>query len=49
MFRDALAAVEALKPGDVMLVVGTSNSVYPAAGLPDVARKAGATVVEVSK
>lgn len=32
----------------VLLVVGTHGEVYPAAGLPDVARRAGAEVVEVS-
>jgi NAD-dependent deacetylase len=33
---------------DVMLVVGTSGLVYPAAGLPVTARAAGATVIEVN-
>ncbi len=33
---------------DVMLVVGTSGIVYPAAGLPMVARSAGAIVIEVN-
>lgn len=33
---------------DVMLVVGTSGLVFPAAGLPMVARRAGATVVIVN-
>jgi NAD-dependent deacetylase len=33
---------------DVMLVVGTSGLVYPAAQLPYIARGAGATVVEVN-
>ncbi len=33
---------------DVMLVVGTSGLVYPAAGLPLIARAAGATVIEVN-
>lgn len=33
---------------DVMLVVGTSGIVQPAASLPGVARQAGATVVEVN-
>lgn len=33
---------------DVMLVVGTSGLVYPAAGLPVAARAAGATVIEVN-
>ncbi|GAA3618658.1 NAD-dependent deacylase [Marihabitans asiaticum] len=47
-FDDAVAALEALGPGDVCLVVGTSGIVYPAAGLPAVALSAGATVVEVN-
>jgi len=33
---------------DVMLVVGTSGTVWPAAELPHLARRAGATVIEVS-
>lgn len=33
---------------DVFLSVGTSSLVYPAAGLTDVAREAGATVVEIN-
>jgi NAD-dependent deacetylase len=33
---------------DVCLVVGTSSVVYPAAGLPEVAKLAGAFVVEVN-
>jgi NAD-dependent deacetylase len=33
---------------DVMLVVGTSGLVYPAAGLPLAARAGGATVIEVN-
>ncbi len=33
---------------DVMLVVGTSGIVYPAAGLPALARSAGATVIEIN-
>jgi NAD-dependent deacetylase len=33
---------------DVMLVVGTSGVVYPAAALPQLARSAGAAVVEVN-
>ncbi|HSG82578.1 MAG TPA: NAD-dependent deacylase [Gemmatimonadota bacterium] len=33
---------------EVMLVVGTSGIVYPAAGLPIAARAAGATVIEVN-
>lgn len=33
---------------DVMLVVGTSAEVYPAAALPGAAKRAGATIVEVN-
>jgi NAD-dependent deacetylase len=33
---------------DVMLVVGTSGLVYPAAGLPAGARRAGAAVIVVN-
>ncbi|MCP5106580.1 MAG: NAD-dependent deacylase [bacterium] len=32
----------------VMLVVGTSANVYPAAALPDIARKNGAAIIEVN-
>lgn len=42
------AAIEALEPGDVALVVGTSGIVFPAAGYPAMARAEGATVVEVN-
>lgn len=42
------AAIEALEPGDVVLVIGTSGVVYPAAGYPAMARAEGATVVEVN-
>jgi NAD-dependent deacetylase len=45
----ALAAAEdAARECDVLLVVGTSAEVYPAAGLPDTARAAGACIVEVN-
>lgn len=44
-----LAAAEAVAQGcDLMLVVGTSGLVYPAAGLPARARAAGARVVIVN-
>jgi NAD-dependent deacetylase len=33
---------------DLMLVVGTSLAVYPAASLPDVAAAAGATIIEIN-
>lgn len=42
------AAIEALEPGDVVLVVGTSGIVYPAAGYPAMARAEGAAVIEVN-
>lgn len=42
------AAIEALEPGDVVLVIGTSGVVYPAAGYPAMARSEGATVIEVN-
>ena len=42
------AAVEAVATADVLVVVGTSGIVYPAAGLPDVALARGAIVVEVN-
>jgi NAD-dependent deacetylase len=39
---------EAARAADVVLVVGTSSLVYPAAALPQVARAAGAFVVEIN-
>ena len=46
---DALAAAEdAARRCDVLLVVGTSAEVYPAAALPAHAQRAGALVVEVN-
>nr|WP_281497009.1 NAD-dependent deacylase [Ornithinimicrobium sp. F0845] len=41
-------AIEALAPGDVCLVVGTSGIVFPAAGYPAMALAKGATVIEVN-
>jgi NAD-dependent deacetylase len=41
-------AARAAAAADVMLVVGTSGLVYPAAGLPSDARRAGACVVIVN-
>ncbi|PRP77438.1 silent information regulator family protein [Planoprotostelium fungivorum] len=41
-------AVSRLARGDVMIVVGTSAAVYPAAGLPVEAARRGATVMEVN-
>jgi NAD-dependent deacetylase len=46
---EQLAAAEAAATAcEVLLVVGTSGLVYPAAGLPFTARQAGATVVIVN-
>lgn len=47
-WRAAEGAVRTLQRGDVVLVVGTSGVVYPAAGLPAMARSTGALVVEVN-
>jgi NAD-dependent deacetylase len=41
-------AVEATEAADVMVVVGTSAIVYPAAGLPDLALARGKVVIEVN-
>jgi NAD-dependent deacetylase len=45
---DLEAAEEAASGCELMLVVGTSGLVYPAAGLPAVAGRAGARVVIVN-
>ena len=45
----ASAAVRSLQQGDVMLVIGTTGGVYPAAGLPERALRAGVSVIEVNK
>jgi len=46
---DALARAEtAARECDVLLVVGTSAEVYPAAALPHYAQRAGAIVVEIN-
>lgn len=46
--REVMAAWDAAAACDVMLVVGTSGLVHPAAALPRIARDAGATVIEVN-
>lgn len=47
--EDAIDAAErAARDCDVLLVVGTSGAVWPAAGLARVARRAGAKVVIVN-
>ena len=40
--------MEEVATADVLVVVGTSGIVYPAAGLPEVALARGAIVVEVN-
>jgi NAD-dependent deacetylase len=42
------AAVQAAESATVCLVIGTSSLVYPAAGLPSLAKRAGSIVVEVN-
>jgi NAD-dependent deacetylase len=42
------AAEEAAQACDLMLVVGTSGAVYPAAGLAHTARQGGARVVVIN-
>ena len=41
-------ATEAVRTCDVLLIVGTSGLVYPVAALPEAARHAGATLVEIN-
>ena len=46
---DALSAAQQLSAAcDVMLIVGTSGVVYPAAAMPMIAKEAGATVIDVN-
>ncbi|NLE22323.1 MAG: NAD-dependent deacylase [Actinobacteria bacterium] len=46
---DALDAAQRLSAScEVMLIVGTSGVVYPAAAIPMIAREAGATVIDVN-
>ena len=46
---DAVDRAQALSAAcDVMLVVGTSGVVYPAAAMPLLAAEAGATVIDVN-
>ncbi|HEX7321498.1 MAG TPA: NAD-dependent protein deacylase, partial [Mycobacterium sp.] len=40
--------VKATEAADVLIVVGTSAIVYPAAGLPEMALARGITVIEVN-
>jgi NAD-dependent deacetylase len=43
-----LEAADASCTADVLLVIGTSSVVYPAAGLTGVARSRGAFIVEIN-
>lgn len=47
-YRASVETLESLTKGDVCLVVGTSGIVYPAAGMPAIARGSGATVIEIN-
>ncbi|MCA9557353.1 MAG: NAD-dependent protein deacylase, partial [Myxococcales bacterium] len=53
-FGDALradviqASVEAIERCDLLVSIGTSAVVYPAAQLPLLARRAGATMIEIN-
>jgi NAD-dependent deacetylase len=44
----ALTDIESLESGAVLLVVGTSSVVYPAANIPAHAKRRGATVIEIN-
>ncbi len=46
--KSILRAYRAVESCDVMLVVGTSGMVYPAASLPSLAKSAGASVIEIN-
>lgn len=41
-------AIEAVSTAEILLSVGTSGVVYPAASIPDIARRAGAYTVEIN-
>jgi NAD-dependent deacetylase len=43
-----MRAYAAIESCELMLVVGTSGIVYPVAGFPGVAKRAGAKVIEVN-
>jgi NAD-dependent deacetylase len=45
---NAELATRKLGSGDVMIIVGTSAQVYPAAGLPELATERGATLIDVN-
>ncbi|UCH84058.1 MAG: NAD-dependent protein deacylase, partial [Candidatus Latescibacterota bacterium] len=43
-----MRAYQAIETCEVMLVVGTSGIVYPVAGFPGVAKRAGAQIIEIN-
>ena len=47
-WQGAESAVRRLKSGDVMIVIGTSATVYPAAGLPELAVHKGAELIDIN-
>jgi len=47
-WRTASCAMNRLRSGNVLLVIGTSSVVYPAASLPEIAKSNGAVVIEVN-
>lgn len=46
--QDMNLAIEAAEHADVLLILGTSGAVYPAAYIPEYAKKAGAKLVEIN-
>lgn len=46
--QDMHQAVAEAKSADVFLILGTSGAVYPAAYLPEYAKKAGAKIIEIN-
>jgi NAD-dependent deacetylase len=46
--KELQAAFRAAEQCDLLLTIGTSSQVYPAAALPEIARNAGAAVIEVN-
>ena len=46
--RDWDASEAAMREADLVVIIGTSGVVYPAAGLPQVAKAAGARILEIS-
>lgn len=46
--QDMSIAVREARSADVLLILGTSGAVYPAAYIPEYAKEAGATLVEIN-